>query len=87
MTSVGNKVKYTGNLDRYREKTDPSNVFCVTYTGKEGKVIDGPYSLPNVPGVEFVDVVWKNEPKSSQKPFLNEKKGHVVNIENLKVIE
>lgn len=48
------------------------------YKDKWGEVVSVPYTIPEIEGHEFVNVVWANCRNSDE---------HVVNVNNLKEIE
>jgi hypothetical protein len=82
MIRTGQKVQYIGEVS-------PENIVKKTGKGKIGTVISNPYYLENAGDTNFVDVEWNGD-KIDKHEFIHQKgrqRGHVVNVENLKVIK
>lgn len=82
MIENGNKVQYIGIASKAYTRLSKETL---NSEGKIGTVVSDPYQLPAVPNTLFVEVKWDGESKPASE-FANWKAGHVVNVNNLRVI-
>lgn len=77
MIKIGDKVEYIGK--------DSPNYILRNGDGKTGTIVSAPYQLSSANPMQFVDVDWFLDVPLND-PLLTEKPGHVVNVNNLKVL-